>query len=178
MIVYDTETTGLLKPMDVPLEDQPHIIEFAAIKLNDKTLKEEDRFEFLCNPGFALDAIITKITSITDKMLEKEKPFGFYRPKLSAFFLGQVSMAAHNLGFDKGMLYNELLRLDAVTKFPWPPQHFCTVEISKPIKNYRLKLGLLHELATGKPHKEAHRAMADVEALCTCVRYLRKEGRM
>ena len=38
MIIFDTETTDLVKPGLVPLEDQPHIIEFAGIKLDDFTL--------------------------------------------------------------------------------------------------------------------------------------------
>lgn len=85
-------------------------------------------------------------------------------------------MAAHNLGFDKSLLKFELLRLDKEFAFPWAPKQLCTVEASYGIKNRRLHLSELHELATGKVHKGAHRAINDVEALCTCIRWLRKEG--
>ena len=36
MILFDTETTGLVQAYATPLADQPHIIEFAALKLSDK----------------------------------------------------------------------------------------------------------------------------------------------
>lgn len=46
-IVFDTETTGLLKPESAPLSEQPQIIEFAGIKVDFDTLEEIDRLEFL-----------------------------------------------------------------------------------------------------------------------------------
>lgn len=176
MIVYDTETTGLPKPMGVPLNEQPQIIEFAAIKLDDKTLKEKDRIEFLIQPGVPLPPEIVKITGIQDVDLKDAKPFIHHLKTVVDFFLGERSMVAHNLGFDKALLKFELLRLDKEFAFPWPPDQWCTVEASYGIKNRRLHLSELHELATGKPHKGAHRAINDVEALCTCIRWLRKEG--
>lgn len=176
MIVWDTETTGLPKPESCPLVEQPQIIELAAIKLDDKTLKEKARMEFLCNPKVPLPEEIKKITHITDNMLRDQPPFISFIPELTDFFLGERTMAAHNLGFDRSLLAFELCRIDMLTKFPWPPHHLCTVEASFGIKNRRLKLVELHEMVTGKPHKDAHRAMADVEALCTVIRWLKKEG--
>jgi DNA polymerase III epsilon subunit-like protein len=176
MIVFDTETTGLPKPAAVPLIEQPKIIEFAAIKLDDKTLKEVGRMEFLCNPQERLDPFIIKNCHITDEMLADKPPFVYYYPQLVEFFFGTRKMAAHNIGFDRDLLTFELMRLDRMSRFPWPPEHICTVEASYAIKNHRLKLSLLHEIVTGKPHKDAHRAMADTEALVTCIRWLRKKG--
>jgi DNA polymerase III epsilon subunit-like protein len=176
MIVWDTETTGLPKPLVAPLEEQPKIIEFAGIRLDPKTLKETARLEFMCNPGEKLEAIITKITGITDADLADKKPFGFFYQPLVEFFWGEREMAAHNIAFDRSLLFFDLMRMDKHYAFPWPLKHLCTVEASYSIKNRRLKLSELHELAMGKPHKDAHRAMADVEALADCCRWLRKKG--
>jgi DNA polymerase III epsilon subunit-like protein len=175
MIVFDTETTGLPKPISVPLADQPQIIEFAAIKLNDKTLKELDRLEFLVNPGLPLPAEIVKITRLTDDDLRDKPFFPSYYQRLVDFFFAERFMVAHNLAFDRNLLSYELMRMDKLIQFPWPPRHICTVEQSYHLKNHRLKLTDLHIIATGKAFPEAHRAMHDVEALVRCVRWLRKE---
>jgi DNA polymerase III epsilon subunit-like protein len=176
MIVFDTEATDLLKPEGVPLNEQPHLVEFAGIKLDDNTLKEKARLEFMVNPGVPLPPTFSKITGIREEHVKDKKPLINHYKELVDFFLGESIMVAHNVSYDKGILKFALLRLDKLLNFPWPPIHICTVEASYGLKNFRLKLGLLHEMATGKPHKDAHRAMGDVEALCTCVRWLKKEG--
>ena len=176
-IFFDTETTGLPKPDAAPLRDQPQIIEFAGIRTDDD-FNEVARFEFLCNPGCPLPEEIVKITGITDADLADKLPFVTHLPALSEFFLGTRSMVAHNLAFDKSLLKFELLRLGKELAFPWPPNQICTVEASYGIKNRRLRLYELHEMACGERHKDAHRAMADVEALLRVARWLRQEGHL
>jgi len=78
LILFDTETTGFPKYVDVDLEKQPKIIDFAAIKLDDNTLEEVDRIEFLCNPQEKLDEKIKEITKLTDKDLEDKQSFESY----------------------------------------------------------------------------------------------------
>lgn len=176
MIIFDTETTGLLKSSIVDLEQQPKIIEFAAIKLDDKTLEEVDRIEFLVNPGHALPAVITKITGIEDSDLKDVKPFVDYYEQLTNFFLGEKYLIAHNVAFDVGMLTTELSRIGRLTQFPWPPIQICTVNKTMTIKGYRLKLSILYSHLFGEEFKEAHRAMNDVMALVRCVKTLIKNG--
>ena len=103
MIVFDLETTGLPKAEGSALDIQPRIIEFGAIKLDDD-LKEVDRIEFFCNPGHPLDPIITKITGITDDELKDEKPFVAHFQQVCEFFLGEATLVAHNLPFDRKIL--------------------------------------------------------------------------
>lgn len=176
MIVFDTETTGLPKPNGVALELQPQIIEFAGIKLADDTLEEISRLEFLANPGTPLPDIIIKITGLTDTVLAPAKSFGANLDALTEFFLGERSMCAHYVAFDRQMLVFEMTRLGKMHSFPWPQKHLCTVEASMPILGRKMKLGELHKHFFGKEHEEAHRAMPDVEALVACVRELRKGG--
>lgn len=154
MIVFDTETDGLSRPEPVPLDSQAHIIEFAAIKLDDKTLKERSRISFLCNPGVPLPPETVKITGITEEQLIGVKSFISHYDELTEFFLGERSMASHFLAFDKSMLRFELMRFGREFHFPWPPRQVCTVEASQGIKNHKLSLSDLYLLAKGKDTKE------------------------
>ena len=173
MIIFDTETTGLVQPYAKPLEMQPFIIEFAAIKLSDEAPYEEiDRIEFKCNPGFPLSDIIVKITGLTDEILKDEPAFPHYYPALVDFFLGEKYLIAHNVTFDVDLLRFALKRMDKLFAFPWPPNQLCTIVHSMSIKGYRLKQELLLEHVTGEFKKGTHRAMADVEDLETIVRWM------
>ena len=175
MIVFDLETTGLPKAEGSDLDMQPRIIEFGAIKLNDK-LEEIDRIEFFCNPGHPLDPVITKITGITDEMLKDEKPFiaNYYR--LCEFFLGCDTMVAHNLPFDRKVLKFDLERIDKVLHFPWPYWHICTVEVGESVWGKKRKLGDIHKEVTGEEIKDAHRSVNDVEATIKILKWYRSEG--
>lgn len=176
MIVFDTETTDLTQPEAAPIEQQPHIIEFAGIKLDDKTLKEIGRMEFLCKPPVIIPPESVKITGITNEMVKGKPPFVSYIPLLVDFFLGEWVLVAHNLSFDVTILRYSLSRYGRVTSFPWPPIQICTVEATLNMKGFRLNLGVLYKELTGEDHKDAHRAMPDVEALAKVVRILRKKG--
>lgn len=174
MIIFDTETTGLIKNGLIELSKQPQIIEFAAIKLNDQTLEEVDRIEFLVNPKKKLPEIITKITGLRDADLIEQKTFDYHFPSLVKFFFGEKISFAHNHSFDTGMLSLELRRLKKQYAFPWPIRQICTVVSSYHLKNYRLNLQRLHFELFNKEFEEAHRAMKDVEALTRCVKELIK----
>jgi len=174
VIVFDPETTGLVEPEAIPLKKQPQIIEFAAIKLDNETLEEVERFQFLCNPGKELPPQIVKITGINDRMLKGKPSFAHYYNDLVKFFLGEDQLVAHNCSFDVDLMRFELMRMGKLLQFPWPPTHLCTVEKTMPIKGNRLSLTKLHEYLFDKPFPSAHRAMVDVEALTRCVIELRK----
>lgn len=176
MIIFDTETTGLPKPTVVPLDQQPHIIEFAAVKLSDQTLHEVDRTTFLVNPGVPLEPIITKITGLTDKHLANEKPFSAFYLPLVRFFLGEEMLVAHNAPFDVALLTFELQRLDMLNRFPWPFKHVCTVERTMHLTGSYLKLEKLYALLFDKDPQQKHRALGDVEILTDVVRELRRKG--
>lgn len=176
IIIFDTETTGLPNVDAAPLSTQPHIIEFAAIKV-DKNFDEVDRLSFLCNPGIQISDKITEITKLTNEDLKDKPHFDFYIPSLNKFFLGVHTLIAHNLPFDRNMLKFELMRLDRLTLFPWPPLQICTVEKTLHFHGYRLNLDKMHRHLIGTEHvKGAHRAMADVEALLRCVKALASKG--
>lgn len=173
MIVWDTETTGLIAPEAAPIEQQPRMLEFAAIKLNSK-LEERGRLQFLINPHpVVVTPEISKYSNITQEMVANQPPFVARYAELCEFFGGQRVIVAHNLSFDIRVLYYELLRIGKVCAFPWPPRQLCTVEATVHLKGYRLKLGDLHQELTGIEHSEGvHRAMGDTEALVRCLRVM------
>jgi DNA polymerase III epsilon subunit-like protein len=177
MIILDTEATCLTKPLGVPLNEQPYLVEFAGIKV-DRSLREVSRLEFICNPETPLPPDFIRITGITEADLRDKKPLVTFYPPLVDFFLGEKEMVAHNVDYDSSVIQFSLMRLGKLLQFPWPPVRICTVEASLGLKHFRLNLSKLHEIVTGKPHKDAHRAMADTEALLTCVRWLRKKGHL
>ena len=176
MIVFDLETTGLPKAEGSDLDLQPKIIEFGAIKVTDSHFKEIDRIEFMCNPGHNLDPKIIKITGIKDEDLKDQKPFISHYKKLAEWFLGEKTFAAHNLPFDRKVLRYELERVDKLTKFPWPIEHICTVEVGQSVWGKMRKLGDIYEEIMGKKIEGAHRSLNDVEATIEILKWYRKEG--
>jgi DNA polymerase III alpha subunit (gram-positive type) len=175
MIIFDLETTGLPKAEGSDLDMQPRIIEFGGIKVDDD-FNKIDSLEFLCNPGHLLDPKIIKITKITDDMLKNQDPFIARYRHLVEWFCGETSMAAHNLSFDRQILKFELERIDKLTKFPWPYNHICTVEIGQSIWGKMKKLGDIYEELFDKKIEGAHRSLVDVEATIEILRWYRKEG--
>lgn len=175
-IILDTETTGLLEADAIELSEQPHMIELFMLRV-DKKFKVIDEYESFFSVPVDLPKHITKITNITPSMLEGAPTFAHERKDITEFCMGSRRLVAHNLPFDAGVIWAELSRLGMEFNFPWAPEHYCTIEKSFHIKNKRLKLTDLHEIATGEPHdKGAHRARNDVLALARCYEWLRGQG--
>ena len=174
MIIFDTETTGLLKPEIANLDAQPHIIEVAMVRLDEVNYEEVERFETLLDPGVPIDEELhKKITGLTNADLAGKPTFFEVYRQLADFCLGEWSIVAHNYPFDRGMLEVELRRINAVCAFPWPPNGICTVERTMHIKSRRMRLSELYELKLGKPLAQTHRAMGDALALAEVVREMR-----
>lgn len=174
-LCFDTETTDLDKPDACDLILQPHITEIYCVKF-DKKFNVIDEFGTLFNVPVKLDDHITKITGITDEMLEDQPKFFQKYKELAKFFTGVDCAVGHNITFDMNMLRYEVKRIGKDFYFPWPRQRLCTVEASYPIMNKRLKLGLLYEMATGKVLKGSHRSKADVIGTMECMKWLKKEN--
>jgi DNA polymerase III epsilon subunit-like protein len=178
-IVFDTETTGLIKPGAVDIDQQPYIIDIFCLKVKHngpKELEVIDTFESLVKPPVPITAEINRITGIYDKDVENAPVFIEIQGALANFFLGTTRIVAHNLAFDRGMLTNELFRCDKVLKFPWPIEHICSVEKTMYIEQRRMNLQRLHQELFGEGFADAHRAKPDVMALYRCYEELVKRG--
>lgn len=178
MILMDNETTKLNEMSLASLEVQPYITEFCAIKVDDETLEELDVLTFFCKPPIPISPEAVKITGITNEMLAKEKPFIAYYPKVTEFFLGEKFMVAHNLAFDRDVLKHELTRIDKLFNFPWPPTHYCTVELNTDITGKYMSLVNLYEHLFKEKPPVAHRAEDDVRSMLRIVRWMREVGKL
>jgi DNA polymerase III epsilon subunit-like protein len=193
MIVFDTETTGFLEPSLSSPDRQPRIVEIAManILFADQDLPDKDFYidrignvivlstwTMLINPGMSIDPKFSKITGITDAMLAEAPKFVTQLPHIQDFFLGQREMVAHNLSFDRGVLAEELKRIDRLLNFPWPIEHICTVERSQDLHLKDRKLSTLYEHYFGEQLKQNHRAMDDVYTTIKVIDRMHAEGRL
>lgn len=176
MLIGDTETTGLLVPESANIFAQPHITEIYIQKFDEETYEVEDEFYTLLKPPMPIEPLITKITGIDDEMVMDSPSFAEIYDDLCDFCLGETGFIGHNVNFDLDVLRHELRRIGFEFQFPWFKDRICTVEISYPIKNKRLKLGQLHEMATGGKIINAHRAKADTLATFDSYKWLISEG--
>jgi len=173
MLAFDTETTGLLRPEATELWLQPFIIEIYICKF-DNDFKIVGEFEKLVKPPVPISDEITKITGITNQMVEDAPTFIQIYHELCDFVRGEKTIFAHNCTFDIGMIQNELARHNLVTNFPWPSDQVCTVEASMALQNKRLTLEKLCALA-GITYEEGHRARNDVMMMVSCIEWLHKQ---
>lgn len=180
-IVFDTETTGLIKNRTLKLEQQPEIIELYAAEVNLKTGKILKEIDTLIKPARPLSdkpnpgekKTITDITGITNEMLQDAPSMKEVAPKIFQFLGNGPILIAHNASFDREMLELEAQRLSIEPKFP---RFICTVEQTISLKGYRLTLSNLHQELFNEPFTGAHRAKVDVAALIRCCKELFKRG--
>lgn len=181
-LVIDTETTGLLKPLLADNLIQPHITEIHLIAFDLKKFKSTREFSTLIRSvdkkgnQIPLPEHITKITNIDDAMLKKARTFNEICKSLTNFCRGIDTIIGHNLMFDYEILRQAYIRIGKENKLPKFKNKFCTVEMSYPIKNKRLKLLDLHYMVTGQPIEDQHRAEADCLATMRCFKWLLKNG--
>jgi DNA polymerase-3 subunit epsilon len=162
-LVLDFETSGLLLHPKAKLEKQPRAIEIGAVLFNDAgELLEE--FERIVDPCRPIEAIITKITGLTNEDLAGKPKFSEIIPELAALFRKADVLIAHNLPFDSGILEVELAHAGQ-TDFPWPQINLCTAQSWQEQWGRRPKLLELYEHVIGRPLLQTHRALDDVKAL-------------
>lgn len=161
--VFDTETTGLIKNHRLPLDRQPKVIEFYGELVNRRTGEVIEELEFMANPGFPLEAIITQITGLRDADLADKPPFSENVARLIDFFARADRAVAHNISYDKAMLNFEAKR--SSLEIAWPASMICTVQKTEHFMGHRLNLSKLHNHLFGEPFEGAHRAREDVKAL-------------
>lgn len=161
IIVFDTETTGLLKPSIVPLEQQPHIIELGLVLVENGLQRLAKNW--LIKPGCEITDEITKINGITNADVADMPTFAELANTIAEIFSSADICIAHNAPFDVGMIDNEFKRLGR--EFPWPPHIICSAQEYESIFGFRPRLIHLFERAMGEPLKQTHRALDDAMAL-------------
>ena len=182
-VIFDTETTGLIKNRKVALHKLPEIIEFYGCYCDLKTGEIIQDYECLIRPQYVskketrdvglveLPEVITKVTGLTANDLTFKEIFSYHWVDICRLFDNADFVIAHNANFDKEMVEIELERLNET--FDWP-QIICTIEQTMHLKGYRLKLSELYEFLFEEKLKDAHRAKNDVMALKKCCEELYK----
>ena len=127
-VIFDIETTGLSAIND-------SITEIGAIKVKDGEVI--DTFSHLVNPERPIPEFITKLTGITDEMVEDKPTIEKIIPLFHDFIMGSI-LIAHNASFDVGFIRENLKR--ANLKFSNPVLD--TLELSRAVfpdlKNHKL----------------------------------------
>ncbi len=168
-VILDTETTGLLKPGCVPLDEQPHIIEIGAIKVKDGI--NVDELSMLIKPPIEISYKITKITGITNDMVADKPNFADSAPIFLSFIEDADVIVAHNAAFDMGCFGVEFDRYtckdhsDNFGHFISKKNVVCTVNYYYPRYNRMMNLKKLYADIMGKELKQTHRALDDCMAL-------------
>lgn len=169
----DYETSGLLKPCPIPIEKQPHSIEYYGCLVDAQSLEIVSEFDTLIKPPIQITAEITKITGITNEMVADAPSFAQVADEIEKQFNSASRMVAHNASYEREITTIEFKRLGREIKMP---RVFCTVEQSFHLLGHRQKLGDLHELLFGEKFSGAHRAREDVDALLRCYKELINRG--
>ncbi len=172
-LFMDYETTGLLKPCVVPLDKQPHSIEYYGCLVDSETLEIVSELDFLIKPPVTISAEITKITGITNDMVADAPKFGEIAEQIKTQIQQADRLVAHNASYERDMTLIEFQRLGIEIELP---RIFCTVEQSLHVRGYRQKLGDLHEFLFGERFSGSHRAREDVHALLRCYKELVNRG--
>jgi len=175
IIIIDTETTGLLRPIPTKIENQPFITEIYAMRI-DKDFKFIKELDTLIKPPIPISEEITRITGIDDYKVRNSPSFISVYERLYNIFEGVRYVVGQNIEFDLGMLNYELFRHNLERKFPWPKNHICTIESSFHYKKKRMKLMDLHQFLLGEGFEGAHRAKDDVLATTRCFIELHNRG--
>lgn len=174
-VIFDTETTGLIRTRQMPLDKLPEVIEFYGELVDLETAEVIESFETLIKPKkLPISDEIVRITGINTDMVKNELGFNNYVYDINKLMQQGDAVIAHNLGYDRDMLEIEYERLGKPLVLP--SLQICTVNQTMSLKGYRLNLSSLHQELFGKPFAGAHRAKADVQALTRCVIELRKRG--
>lgn len=149
--IIDIETTGV-KP------GKSKIIEIAIINHDGHRVVE--KWSSLINPEGSISYFITKLTGITNEMVEDAPKFYEVAKKIVELTKGNV-FVAHNVGFDYGFIKAEFADLG----FEFNRKKLCTVRLGRKLipghKSY--SLGKI-TADLGISLKNAHRAMGDTLA--------------
>ena len=109
VLIFDTETTGLIPKHTTVLADWPHIVQLSCIFINLDKLDEMFVDNFIINPGVLIPKESADIHGITNEIAE-DKGINIQGALLSfAYFLENADIiVAHNLNFDKRIIETEL----------------------------------------------------------------------
>lgn len=173
VLPFDAETTGMVdwqKPSGS--EQQPHMVQLAAILVDDETGKIARQFEVIIKPdGWVIPDKMTDIHGVTTEMAMDVGIPEVEALEMFLDFYGQSYLRiAHNTTFDNRIIRIALKRYmpDLIPDEVWKDRdlYFCTLQRAKKImggkSGHTLEEAYKH--FTGKVLENAHTALADARA--------------
>ena len=165
--VIDFETTGL-DP------NRAEVVEFAAVRVDTDAGPGGEtglHIASLCKPLSPIPPEVTRVHGITDRMVRFADPFSAYLPSMLDF-IGEDTLAAHNLPFDSGFLRAYCAR--AGIRFD--PPGLCTLRMSRRlyphIPSHALSAVAAH---LGVKNGTYHRALGDAMTTARILLLMLKE---
>lgn len=160
-VVLDFETTGLRAGAD-------QIIQIGAIRYFDHW--KDEQMDVLINPQRYISPTITRLTGITNEMVEKAPTIDEKLGELIEF-IGELPIIAHNASFDMGFLY----ALEGVNGISIP--EYTVIDTVK-IARQKIKDTPNHKLTTLTQYlqleHDAHNAIGDCLATAAIYQYCTK----
>jgi len=193
-LVFDTETTGVPARGEIVTSPAyPHIVELAALLVDDELGREVASFSLVVRPdGWEISDEAAAVHGITHaRALRVGVPL---MVALGAYLnLRAVAdeVAGHNVAFDLGIVSAAIHRLGRNPSRPGPDRVVCTAELGTPIcalpptermvaAGYgpfkKPSLSELHAYLFGEPHENAHSALADCRATARCLAEIRRRA--
>lgn len=184
-LFFDTETTGLPKRKNAPLEDLdnwPRIIQIGWLEY-DKNGREISKGDYIIKPdGFDIPEESSRIHKITTKIAnEQGEDLNHTLDVFNAIISKSKYIIAHNISFDEMVLGAEFKRAYKQTDL-FDRKRICTmkstvefVKIPSDKGGYRYPgLADLHHKLFGEGFTGAHNAAVDIEITAKCFWELRK----
>lgn len=171
--IWDTETTGF-PVKEWKLEQQPYIIQFAAIVFDfseDASIAEIERHNILIKPRVSIPFGASQVHGIYDKDVVDVPYIEEYIDIIMKVLNGADIVVGHNISYDEEILWYELARIGRVWEYT-PSQSICTMRSSTeyckmPGRGFAWKppkLSELHRFLFDEYFDGAHNALVDVEA--------------
>jgi DNA polymerase III epsilon subunit-like protein len=180
-LYFDTETTGLPhRSEDVPLESCPHIVQFAAILIDDDE-GEVASINVIIQPNdWIVPEEAARVHGITtEKALAFGIPIKVAMAAFSNFCRQSDQLVAHNIQFDARLARYEFDRIGIISPHSRLP-HFCTMQATTELCKLPGKFGKYKwpKLIEAYRHlfnegfEGEHDALADVRACHRIHRHL------
>lgn len=173
MVLFDTETTGLIENRTIKIDKLPEIIEFYAIEANLDTGEVGEEIDSFVRPSIPITEFTTGKNGITNEMVADAPRFAELAPSIKALLERAPLLLAHNARFDCDMVEVELERIGEKITYPLV---LCTIEQSMHYVSRRLTMTQLYEHLFEDKFPDAHRAKGDVTALLRIAVEMRRRG--
>lgn len=175
ILAVDTETTGLLLPCCVPIENQPRIIEFAALLFDGSTGDIKATAADYVNPVVSIPRNITELTGITNADVAQAEEWGYHVENLKALVPEADFIIAHNAAFDREIIRLNCERYEVPNPFN-SKDWVCTMQESQWVRGKGSKMREIYHDILGANLEQTHRAEDDVRALIRFAVELNKMG--